>query len=254
MGIKQIRPPISCWHWIGRFGEQKLIRWICHCYTEPDSSCCGKYTQTRHAVSQVESGVSVWLDSPFKSDIAFLKYSVIKKNYKKTRGKKPCEQRQTNFKKVNVWPNPLRLEDGGCKCQPLQVIEGFHYWCVSQTGNNGISTYVWMYLFIVGIFCLRPVCFGYTLMYWCPFWHSSVTKTQTHWDWDMHYHYYVQANVWVFWWTCYINPPPLPHLPDRIASFLSPCLLPFPLPPLSPLLPPRCTPISEAAVMDYAVW
>lgn len=34
MGIKQIRTPISCRHWIGRFREQKLIRRICHCYNK----------------------------------------------------------------------------------------------------------------------------------------------------------------------------------------------------------------------------
>lgn len=87
---------------------------------------------------------------------------------------------------------------------------------------------------------------------WCTdvlFWHSPMTQIQTRWDWDMHYCYCVQANVWVFWWACCIDPPPLPHLPNRRASFLSPCLLPFPLPPLS-----KCPPPAAPLYLKQQLW
>lgn len=136
MGIKQIRTPISCRHWIGRFREQKLIRRICHCYNKHGQKVAiventGKH-QHAHPTDRLLSGQGLI------SNKALIKYAVI---LKKTWERNPREQRQTNFRKVNAWPNPPRLEDGGCKCQPLQVREEFHYWCESQTGRNAIFIY-----------------------------------------------------------------------------------------------------------------
>lgn len=164
MGIKQIRTPISCRHWIERFREQKLIRRICHCYNKHGQKVAiaentGKH-QHAHPTDRLLSGQGLTSNQ-------MTPYSNMQSFKKKTWERNPRERRQTNFRKVNAWPNPPRLEDGGCKCQPLQVREEFHYWCESQTGRNAIFIYCGNIFFVH---------FNQTVGLWCTFWHSTMTK------------------------------------------------------------------------------
>lgn len=133
MGIKQISSPISCRHWIGRFGEQKLIRWVCHCSNQhnPESHHCDNYSDV------LSLGLAACL---FR--ISFSVEQRLIQIFNNLRIKSPHEPRQTNFKKVDVWPNPVRLEQCGCKCQPLRVIEEFHYWRESWPCDKEVHSFI----------------------------------------------------------------------------------------------------------------
>lgn len=101
-----------------------------------------------------------------------------------------------------------------------------------EAGRNGIFIYLlWKYFVVV---CNQTVCFA------CTFWRSqrqiSVIKKEKSNTLKME----KCMRTLLSSAPPHILPYPPPHTPPwyRGASFLSPCLLPFPLPPLSRAHPP----------------
>lgn len=174
------------------------------------------------------------------------------------------ERRQTKFRKVNVWPNPLRLQHCGCKCQPLQVREEFHYWCESRT-----DIIDFILVKAIFLFHLKSDLFLYMRRFWLLICVLHMTpcisppqKNHTHLK-SVNVGYQRQFNnEWVYVHVCFslffysiiacscyfffpLKQPPTSPINQHPLSL---CLLPFPPLPSSPAS--RCRPLSAAVVQD----